>query len=85
MEKPARLRHLADQRLDHSGEQATHHSAQTGPSAAEFESPEELLRHDAGQTPAPPAIAERLRDSLRDDPAPPAAPWWRRIFGGGRP
>ena len=49
-------------------------------SAAEFSSPEALLRHDAAQTPAPPAVAERLRASLAAEPAKPAS-WWRRLLG----
>jgi hypothetical protein len=46
----------------------------------EFASPEELLRHDALHTPVPPAIAQRLRESLGKVPVPPP-PWWRRLFG----
>ena len=44
-----------------------------------FESPEELIRHDAQQTTPPPAIAERLKESLAGEPKPRAA-WWRRLF-----
>ncbi len=46
----------------------------------EFASPEEMLRHDALHTPVPPAIAHRLRESIRDLPVPPRS-WWRRFFG----
>jgi hypothetical protein len=47
-------------------------------SAREFASAEELLRHDAGQTTVPPAIAERLSQSLRNEPKPERS-WWRRL------
>ena len=56
------------------------HSAQT--TGVEFVTPEEMLRHDAAQTPVPAGVAERLRQSLQNEAPPPRAPWWRRIFGG---
>ena len=49
-------------------------------SAREFASAEELLRHDASQTTVPPAIAERLSQSLRNEPKPERS-WWRRLMG----
>jgi hypothetical protein len=45
--------------------------------AREFASVEELLRFDAGQTAVPPAIAERLGQSVGNEPNP-SRPWWRR-------
>jgi hypothetical protein len=48
---------------------------------AEFETVEELLRHDAGNTPVPSRVGERLKESIRDLPQPSRA-WWKRIFGG---
>ena len=36
-----------------------------------FETPEELIRHDAHQTTPPPAIAERLKGSVAAEPQPP--------------
>lgn len=54
--------------------------AQT-PTAHEFATPEEALRFDALQTEVPPAIAERLQQSLASNPPPvPAKSWWRRWF-----
>jgi hypothetical protein len=50
--------------------------------AKEFNSVEEMLRHDALHTPVPPAIAHRLEESVRQLPPPPARAWWRRFFGG---
>ena len=45
----------------------------------EFTSVEELLRFDAKQTSAPLTIAERLNQSLQNQPRP-RRPWWRRWF-----
>ena len=46
----------------------------------EFASAEEMLRHDAGQTPVPPAVAERLQRSVEQEPKPPRS-LWQRLFG----
>jgi hypothetical protein len=46
----------------------------------EFQSAEELLRHDAAQTPVPPDIARRLSQSIAAA-TPPHRPWWRNLFG----
>lgn len=58
-------------------------AAQQQQSAAqEFESVEEMIRHDALDTPVPPRIAERLDESISQLPPPPAKAWWRRLLGG---
>jgi hypothetical protein len=44
-----------------------------------FDSVEELLRHDAGLTQVPPAVARRLRQSIAESDAPRRA-WWRRLL-----
>ncbi len=49
--------------------------------AREFASAEELLRHDAGRTQVPPAIAKRLDESIQREPKPPKS-WWKRITRG---
>jgi hypothetical protein len=55
-------------------------AAQSQQSAAqEFATPEELLRHDARQTPIPPGIAERLGKTIQSEP-PPGRSWWQRLF-----
>jgi hypothetical protein len=46
----------------------------------EWNSPEELLRHDAGNTATPAAIESRLKVSTASIPAP-VRPWWKRWFG----
>ena len=48
--------------------------------AQEFQSVEELLRHDAAQTAVPPEIARRLSESIAQ-PAPPRRSWWRKLLG----
>ena len=47
--------------------------------AREFTSAEELLREDAGQINVPPAIAERLSQSIKKEPKPTQS-WWRRLM-----
>ena len=48
--------------------------------AVEFASAEEMLRHDAGQTPVPPAVAERLQQSVAQEPKRSPS-LWQRLFG----
>jgi hypothetical protein len=49
--------------------------------ALEFANAEELLRHDATGVKPPAIIEQRLRQSLREEPSPSPAPWWKRFFG----
>ena len=53
-------------------------------SAREFAAPEELLRYDAQQTIVPPAVAERLGQSIQQIPNS-ARSWWRRFVGSSNP
>jgi hypothetical protein len=53
---------------------------QANESVLEFNTPEELLRHDALHTVVPPTIAHRLKESIGEIP-PPARSWWRRLLG----
>jgi hypothetical protein len=46
--------------------------------AREFQSVEDLLRHDAAQTAVPPEIARRLSQSIAQSAAPRRS-WWRRF------
>jgi hypothetical protein len=48
----------------------------------EFESAEEMLRHDATQVQPPERIEKRLKESLANEPQPAQSSWWRRLFGG---
>jgi hypothetical protein len=45
----------------------------------QFDSVEELIRYDAGQTLVPPGIAQRLRQSISQSESPPRG-WWRRLL-----
>jgi hypothetical protein len=55
--------------------QQTTESQQTGPSQLEFAAAEELIRHDAEQVELPPAIINRLTESIAREKS-----WWRRWF-----
>jgi hypothetical protein len=62
--------------------QQQQHAAETRTvktTAQQFDNAEQLLRHDAAQTPVPPEIARRLNQSLAESP-PPRRSWWRRLF-----
>ena len=45
-------------------ESVLHQQGAQRQTAVEFASAEEMLRHDAGQIPVPPAVAERLQRSV---------------------
>ena len=62
------------QQQEHAVEQQT----QSQP-AREFASAEEMLRHDAANTPVPPGIAQRLAKSAGGISGPKRS-WWRRLF-----
>jgi hypothetical protein len=64
-----------------SGQQQEHIEARTARTAVkEFESVEELLRHDAAQTTVPPEIAQRLQQAAVET-GTPKRPWWRKLLG----
>ena len=63
-----------EQQIQHGAEQLQQ------PSAHEFATVEEMLRHDALHTPVPPQIAHRLQESIGQLPARQRS-WWRRLFG----
>ncbi|RRJ94274.1 hypothetical protein Ga0100231_007790 [Opitutaceae bacterium TAV4] len=66
----------------HTEEQSSDAHARTSDTTQTFDTVENLLRHDARQTPLPPAIARRLHDSIKSQThAAPATSWWRRIAG----
>lgn len=45
----------------------------------EFESAEEVIRHECRRIAVPSNVAERLRRSIANEPKPPKA-WWKRWF-----
>jgi len=67
-------------RLQHQQQQTGEQQQAQQQTERVFETPEELLRHDAAQTQPPETIAERLKDSMANEP-PPSRPWWKRILG----
>ncbi len=69
------------QKLQQLKEQELAQQQQHQQTRREFESVEELLRHDAAQTPVPTELAARVRDSVAREPTPKTG-WWRRMFGG---
>ncbi|MCU0247147.1 MAG: hypothetical protein MUC42_11265 [Bryobacter sp.] len=69
-------------RLAQHQSEALESQSKTAPQAAlEFATPEELIRHDASQTVPPPALTERVKESLAAEPPPAPAPWWKRWLG----
>ena len=65
-----------------AAEQQQVSAAQSQKTAArEFATAEELLRADASQAEVPPAVEQRLGESILREPKP-ARPWWRRLTGG---
>ena len=71
-EKKFNLEHRQQEELD-----AVHRQRQDN-SGLEFGSAEEALRHDAAHVQVPAAVADRLAESVRNEP--PAGPWWRKLF-----
>ena len=69
----------SEQQQQHAAE----HQTRAQP-AREFSTPEEMLRYDAANTTVPPAVAQRLQQSIGPLP-PPNRSWWRRLFGGSNP
>jgi hypothetical protein len=80
MKQNSRLQRDAAHTEGQSETTAQTHQQSTTQGAAEFASPEALLRYDASQTPVPPQVAERLRASLATEPVKSDS-WWRRILG----
>ena len=64
----------------HQEKSAESQAANSEAGALEFQTAEELLRHDAAQTVVPPEIARRLSQSIAQSPAPRRS-WWRKLFG----
>lgn len=66
-------------RAEQAAETPAQQQAAARPEGHVFASAEEMLRYDAEHTPVPPVIAERLKESLEREPAPPRS-WWQRLF-----
>ncbi len=70
-------------KLTHQQQAQTDAQQQTSQQQAgkEFGSVEEMLRFDAAQNPVPEKVAERLQESVAQEPTPPLQSWWKRWFG----
>lgn len=62
----------------HQEETADHQTASR--TTLEFQTPEEILRHDAASVEVPAGVADRLAESAAQEP--PTSPWWKRMFNG---
>ncbi|MEW6305899.1 MAG: hypothetical protein AB1705_20685 [Verrucomicrobiota bacterium] len=68
-------------RLQQQQRQDSQLDQQTGQSKAlEFDSAEEVLRHDAASHQPPDRVVERLNESIAKEPKPPTS-WWRKLLG----
>jgi hypothetical protein len=76
MDRPKKL--TSQKKTEELNETLNQQQSQSG--ASEFASVEEMLRHDSLHTPVPPAIAQRLAESVAQLPAPSRS-WWRRLLG----
>jgi hypothetical protein len=72
------MKHESKQRSQEQEQLAATSAQQTNP--REFATTEALLRHDAAQVEVPPAVTDRLAQSLRNEPEPERS-WWKRVFG----
>ncbi len=71
------MKHESKQRSPEQEQLAATSAQQTN--TREFATTEELLRHDAAQVEVPPAVADRLAQSLRNEPQPERS-WWQRLL-----
>jgi hypothetical protein len=60
-------------------QQVSQTQSQSQQTIHEFATPEEILRFDLKQTETPARVAERLSQSVKNQPGL-ARPWWKRLF-----
>jgi hypothetical protein len=71
-----RLNHETGEEMEEESSVAGEHRTEN---ALTFETPEEMLRHDAAHTPVPPQMRERVMRSISQEPVQPnPRPWWKR-------
>ena len=68
-------------RQEHAQETASQHHTKQKQEAREFASVEEIIRTDKQQIEVPPAVAERLNESILKEPPPQKKSWWKRMLG----
>jgi hypothetical protein len=61
-------------------QQATHQTQSEGETHLQFDSVEQMLRHDASHTIVPPSIESRLSESISKVAPSSPLPWWKRLF-----
>lgn len=68
-------------RLEHEtrSENSTELQAQAGSDTREFHATEQMMQADKAQIEVPERIAERLAESIANEPSS-AQPWWKRFF-----
>ena len=66
---------------EHTQETASLHQTGQKQEGREFASVEEIIRTDRQQVEVPPAIVERLHESLGQEPIPRKKTWWTKLFG----
>jgi len=66
-------------RLQQQAQHEVRQNTTQTPEARQFATAEELLRFDAAQTEVPPGVAERLQETIRQEPKPEPS-WWQRWF-----
>lgn len=68
-------------RLQHEQAERTEFARQTErqQEVLEFAAAEDAIRADRDQTAVPPEIAERLNESIRQEPKPERT-WWNKLF-----
>ncbi|NOS69370.1 MAG: hypothetical protein HOP33_05495 [Verrucomicrobia bacterium] len=70
------------QQQQHEEQTTVQHAAHKA-GAREFQSAEEMMRFDAGQTRVPDSVKSRLADSLAREQKPEqSTSWWRRLLRG---
>ena len=71
----------SESKLRHQEQELHTEESRQQNAATEFSTPEELLRHDAAQVEVPRAVAERLNESIANEPKPSKS-WWKRFVAG---
>jgi hypothetical protein len=74
---------MPEHRFEHreaSQQEAAHRHEERQQEGLEFATPEEAIRHDVENTIPPPEIAERLNQSLANEPKKETS-FWSRIMG----
>jgi hypothetical protein len=68
-------------RLHQTAQSTSIQHAEQQAQVREFASVEEMIRADMETVDVPPSVGERLNEAISREPRP-AAPWWKRLFGG---